>query len=56
MTTPMKPASTDTSTVKEEELKPTKSENYYDDQGNLEILSSDNVLFRLHAYRFQASS
>lgn len=32
------------------------SKDYYDPEGDLEILSSDNVLFKLHAYRLQASS
>jgi hypothetical protein len=35
---------------------PTRSDEYYDEDGDLEIVSSDNVLFRLHAFRFQASS
>lgn len=55
MTIPITPASTDASSLKET-VKPTKSEHYYDDEGDLEILSSDNVLFKLHAYQFQASS
>lgn len=40
----------------EETSKPAKSEKYYDESGDLELLSSDNVLFRIHAYRLQASS
>jgi hypothetical protein len=35
---------------------PIHSERYYDEEGDLEILSSDNVLFKLHAYQLQASS
>jgi hypothetical protein len=56
MAIPITPVSTDASSLKETEPKPTKSEKYYDDEGDLEILSSDNVLFKLHAYHFQASS
>lgn len=43
-------------TVKVEDVKPTRSERYYDESGDVELLSSDNVLFKLHAYRLQASS
>jgi len=42
--------------VKKEQTEPKHSENYYDSEGDIEILSSDNVLFKLHAYRLQASS
>lgn len=35
---------------------PIYSETYYDDEGDLEIVSSDNVLFKLHAYQLQSSS
>jgi hypothetical protein len=40
----------------EEKPKPTESADYYDATGDLQLLSSDNVLFRIHAYRLQASS
>jgi hypothetical protein len=40
----------------EEKSKPTESTQYYDATGDLQLLSSDNVLFRIHAYRLQASS
>ena len=42
--------------VKKEQTEPKHSENYYDSEGDIEILSSDNLLFKLHAYRLQASS
>lgn len=42
--------------AKKRQKEPKQSENYHDIEGDLEILSSDNVLFKLHAYRFQASS
>ena len=34
----------------------TKSQKYYDEDGDLEIVTSDNVLFKIHAYYLQASS
>jgi hypothetical protein len=34
----------------------TRSEESFEEDGDLEILSSDGILFRIHAYRFQASS
>lgn len=40
----------------EGEAEPAKSEEYYDPQGDLEILSSDGVLFKVHAYTMQAGS
>jgi hypothetical protein len=33
-----------------------RSKRYYDETGDLEIISSDNVLFKIHAYYLQASS
>lgn len=34
----------------------TRSTDYYHETGDLEILSSDNVLFKVQAYYLQASS
>ena len=33
-----------------------RSSQYYDEEGDIEIVSSDNVVFKLPAYRLQASS
>lgn len=42
--------------VKVEDAEPTRSDRYHDESGDIELLSSDNVLFKLHAYNLQASS
>jgi len=42
--------------AKKRQKEPKQSENYHDIEGDLEILSSDNVLFKLPTYRFQAPS
>lgn len=33
-----------------------KSDRFYDDNGTLEILSSDGVLFKVHAFQLQWAS
>jgi hypothetical protein len=33
-----------------------KSPDHYDPEGDLDIISSDNVVFKVHAYHFKASS
>lgn len=33
-----------------------KSDMYYDDEADLEILSADGVLFRVHSYHLQSGS
>lgn len=35
---------------------PTRSTKYYDEAGEVEVISSDNIAFRVPAYRVQASS
>lgn len=38
------------------ETSPQLHEVYYDQEGDLEIVTSDNVLFKIHAYEFQSAS
>lgn len=35
---------------------PVRSSVYFEEDGDLEIVSSDNVLFRIHAYHMQSVS
>jgi hypothetical protein len=42
--------------VKDKPSKRTNSNDHYNEEGDLEIISSDGVVFKLHAYRLQASS
>ena len=49
------PGSLLASPQKEADSNPTHSEIYYDVDGDLEILSSDKVLFKLPAYLLQGS-
>lgn len=37
-------------------IEPKKSDKYYDEKGDLEIVSSDGVLFKIHAFYLQSSS
>lgn len=43
-------------TAEGESKEVTKAEKYHDEDGDLEIVSSDGVTFRVHAYVLQAAS
>lgn len=40
----------------ESDAGPTRSEHFFDEDGDVEILSSDNVLFKVKSYHLQAGS
>lgn len=46
----------DDKTVKRARMEREKSDKYYDDKGDLEIISSDGVLFKVHAFYLQSVS
>lgn len=35
---------------------PSRSETYHDEEGDLEIVASDNVLLKIHTFYLQAAS
>jgi len=49
-------SSPNTPAGKDKPSKPSQSKDYYDEKGDLEISSSDGMMFKVHAYRLQASS